>query len=111
MSKYKVISSREKVLILRELFENKVPINQLAEKYDIHPNDIYIWRKKLFEEAEQLFERKPRDNQKQAADMQKKLEEKISKRDEVISELIQENISIKKVSAVGFKRDEVAYVH
>ncbi|MFA5011994.1 MAG: integrase core domain-containing protein [Ignavibacteria bacterium] len=47
MSKYKVISSRGKVLILRELLENKVPINQLAEKHDIHPNDIYIWRKKL----------------------------------------------------------------
>ena len=96
MSKYKVISSREKVLILRELLENKVPINQLAEKYNIHPNDIYIWRKKLFENAEQLFERKPRGNQKQAADKQKKLEEKISKRDEVISELVQENISLKK---------------
>lgn len=96
MSKYKVISSREKVLILRELLENKVPINQLAEKYNIHPNDIYIWRKKLFEEAEQIFERKPKDNQKQAVDKQKKLEEKIIKRDEVISELVQENISLKK---------------
>lgn len=96
MSKYKVISSRDKVLILRELLENKVPINQLAEKYDIHPNDIYIWRKKLFEEAEQLFDRKPKDNQKQAADKQKKLEEKIIKKDEVIAELVQENISLKK---------------
>lgn len=96
MSKYKVISSKEKVLILRELLENKVPINQLAEKYDIHPNDIYIWRKKLFEGAEQIFDRKPRDNQKQAADKQKKLEEKINKRDEVIAELVQENIYLKK---------------
>ena len=96
MSKYKVISSKEKVLILRELLENKVPINQLAEKYDLLPNDIYIWRKKLFEGAEQIFERKPRDNQKQTADKQKKLEEKINKKDEVIAELVQENISLKK---------------
>ncbi len=48
MPKYKVISSRDKVLILIELLENKIPINQLAEKYNIHPTDIYNWRKKLF---------------------------------------------------------------
>jgi hypothetical protein len=50
MSKYKVISTGKKILILRELLENKVPINVLTEKYDIHPTDIYIWRKKLLEE-------------------------------------------------------------
>jgi hypothetical protein len=50
MSKYKVISSEEKVLLLKELLENKVPINLHAEKYNIHPIDIYIWGNILFEE-------------------------------------------------------------
>ena len=100
MSNYKKISSKDKVLILRELLENRTPINQLAEKYNISPNDIYSWRKKLFEEAEQLFDRKTRSNQKQENDKQKHLQERINKKDEVIAELVQENISLKK-SFVG----------
>ncbi|MBM4177172.1 MAG: transposase, partial [Ignavibacteria bacterium] len=41
-------SSDQKVLILRELLENNIPISQLAEKYNVHVNDIYNWKKKLF---------------------------------------------------------------
>lgn len=96
MSKYKIISSKDKVLILRELLENGTPINQLAEKYNISPNDIYLWRKKLFEEADKIFERKSKNNQKREIDKQKHLEEKINRKDEVIAELVQENISLKK---------------
>lgn len=96
MAKHKFISSKDKVLILRELLENKTPINQLAEKYEIHPNDIYNWRKKLFEEADQIFDRKPRDIDKRLENKQKQLEEKLAKKDEVISELVQDNIALKK---------------
>ena len=35
MAKHKFISSKDKVLILRELLENRIPLNQLAEKYEI----------------------------------------------------------------------------
>ena len=45
----KIYSPEQKVIIIRELLENNVPICQLAEKYQVHPNDIYNWKKKLFE--------------------------------------------------------------
>jgi len=51
MSERKHLSADQKVIILRELLENNVPVSQLAEKYNIHPNDIYNWKKKLFESA------------------------------------------------------------
>ncbi|MCZ7615268.1 MAG: transposase [Ignavibacteriaceae bacterium] len=41
----KFYSPEQKVLILRELLENNIPISQLAEKYYVHPNDIYNWKK------------------------------------------------------------------
>ena len=47
----KIYSPEQKVIIIRELLENNVPISQLAEKYQVHPNDIYNWKKKLFEGA------------------------------------------------------------
>ncbi|MEW6509257.1 MAG: transposase, partial [Bacteroidota bacterium] len=41
------------MLILRELLENKVQIGELSEKYGIHPNVVYNWKKTLFEKGEQ----------------------------------------------------------
>ena len=55
MSERKRHTAEQKVMILRELLENNVPISQLAEKYNVHVNDIYNWKKKLFESAAEIF--------------------------------------------------------
>ncbi len=92
-------SPEQKVLILRELLENNVPISQLAEKYHVHPNDIYNWKKKLFEGAKDIFQTKS-VNQKQTSVEQKKidkLQSKLRDREEAIAFLLKENIEIKKV--------------
>jgi transposase-like protein len=44
MSNRKHLTPEQKMVILRELLENQTPISQLAEKYEIHPNDINIWK-------------------------------------------------------------------
>lgn len=91
-------SPEQKVLILRELLENNVSISQLAEKYQVHINDIYNWKKKLFEGAKGTFQQKP-SNQKQTSLEQKKiekLESKLRDREEAIAILLKENIEIKK---------------
>lgn len=41
MHQRKRYTPEQKVIILRELLENNIPISQLAEKYDVRPNDIY----------------------------------------------------------------------
>ncbi len=91
-------SPDQKVLILRELLENNLPISQLAEKYQVHPNDIYNWKKKLFEYAKDIFQSKS-VNQKQTSLEQKrieKLQSKLRDREEAIAFLLKENIEIKK---------------
>ena len=98
MRQRKHYTAEQKVIILRELLENNIPISQLAEKYDVHPNDIYNWKKKLFESATEIFTPKV-SNQKQITSEQKKIEKlqtKLKDRDEAISYLIRENIEIKK---------------
>lgn len=96
MSKRKHLTPQQKVIILRELLENQVPISQLAEKYQIHTNDIYNWKKKLFEQAEGAFSSKQKPNIAKQDEKQRKLEEKLKQKDEIIAELVQENIMIKK---------------
>jgi transposase-like protein len=49
MDQKKSYTEEQKVQILRELLENKVPIIQIAEKYHVHVNDIYNLITKLFE--------------------------------------------------------------
>ena len=91
-------SPEQKVLILRELLENNLPISQLAEKYQVQPNDIYNWKKKLFEYAKDIFQSKS-VNQKQTSLEQKKIEKlqsKLRDREEAIAFLLKENIEIKK---------------
>lgn len=91
-------SAEQKVLILRELLENNIPISQLAEKYQVHVNDIYNWKKRLFEQAKDIFQPK-QNSQRQSTAEQKKIERlqsKLKDRDEAIAMLLKENIEIKK---------------
>ena len=98
MKQRKHYTAEQKVMILRELLENNIPVSQLAEKYEVRPNDIYNWKKKLFESATDIFTSKV-SNPKQISVEQKKnekLQAKLKDRDEAISYLIRENIEIKK---------------
>lgn len=99
MRERKHYNPEQKVIIVRELLENNVPISQLAEKYQVHVNDIYNWKKRLFEGAKDIFQSKPVSNQKQVSVEQKKiekLESELKDRDEAIAMLLKENIEIKK---------------
>lgn len=98
MQQRKHYTAEQKVIILRELLENNVPISQLAEKYQVHPNDIYNWKKKLFESATEIFTPKVANSKQTSAEEKKieKLQAKLKDRDEAISYLIRENIEIKK---------------
>lgn len=84
--------------ILRELLEEKAPISRIAETYEIHPNDIYNWRKKLFESASDVFvPNKLWNNKTESEEKIKQLEDKLKKREGAISYLVQDNITLKKV--------------
>jgi len=98
MKARKHYTAEQKVMILRELLENNIPISQLADKYEVRPNDIYNWKKKLFESATDIFTPKVSTPKQTSAEQKKieKLESKLKDRDEAISYLIRENIEIKK---------------
>lgn len=98
MKKRKRYTPQQKVIILRELLENNIPVSELAEKYDIHPNDIYNWKKKLFEGATEILQNKNGKSKRSSKEEKKisKLESKLKDRDEAIAMLLKENIEIKK---------------
>jgi transposase len=96
MEHRKRMSSKEKMMILRELLENKVQIGELSEKYNIHPNVIYNWKKILFERGEMLFEEKREKNNDKSEEKISRLQSKLNDRNSLISEILEDNIRLKK---------------
>jgi len=84
----------QKVLILREHLKNKVPVSEVCKKYGINPNLFYRWEKQFFEGGIEIFKQTKKNNSKNTKELQ--LSAKITSLQEVISELTQENIVLKK---------------
>jgi transposase-like protein len=97
MDKRKRYTAEEKIKILREVLEDGKSISQVADVYGLHPNNIFNWRKQLFEEGIQTFRIK-RTYISGKAEKQKiaTLEDKIKQKDEVIAELAEELLELKK---------------
>lgn len=96
MEQRKRLSAKEKMMILRELLENKVQIGELSEKYHIHPNVIYNWKKTLFEKGEHLFEEKRERTINKTEEKISRLESKLKDKDNLIIEIVEDNIRLKK---------------
>ena len=97
MGKRKRYTPEEKAKILREVLEDGKPVSEIAEKYELHPNCIFKWRKQLLEEGKQAFHIKRTDISSKAKDRKiSTLEDKIKHKDEVIAELAQELLELKK---------------
>jgi transposase-like protein len=96
MDNKKRLSGKEKMMVLRELLENKIQIGELAEKHKLHPNVIYNWKKTLFEKGEMLFEMKGERTSGKSEEKVIRLEEKLKNKDSLISEIVEDNIRLKK---------------
>ena len=90
------LTPEAKVSILREHLENHISVADICEKYRIHPNQLYQWKKAFFENAVELFAQKKSRNHldKDRAHFEARLRE----RNEIIAELLQENLKLKKLS-------------
>jgi transposase len=97
MGKRKRYTSEEKVKILREVMEEGKSVSSAAEANGVHPNQIMNWRKQMFESALQAFEIKRADITEKALEKQTKaFEDKLRHKDNVIAELAQELLELKK---------------
>jgi len=97
MSKRKRYTAEEKMKILREILEDGKPISQVAEGYGLSPNNIFKWRKQLFEEGIKTFQTTRADISDKAEERKiTVLEGKIKHKDEIIAELAGELLELKK---------------
>jgi len=105
MSKRKQFTPDEKVAIIRRHLVEKVPIPDLCDEFGIHANQYYNWQKQLFENAGPIFQRRPnKANEKRRQNAAERKIEQIEKkrqdRNEVVAELLQEHVQLKRVHPV-----------
>ncbi len=101
MSQRKQYSPGQKVAIVRRHLLENVPVSDLCDEYGIHATQYYQWQKQLFEQGEIAFARRPNKanlKRQQNAYENKigQLEEKLQGRNEVVAELLQEHVQLKK---------------
>jgi transposase-like protein len=97
-------TGQEKVAILRRHLVEKVPVSDLCEEHGLHPTVFYRWQKDMFEHAVVGFDspngRGRNGSAKRAEDATANrisaLEEKLRRKDEVLGELMEEHVALKK---------------
>ena len=89
-------SAQEKAAILRLHLLEHTPVSDLCDEYGIHPTMFYRWQKELFENAAAALEPRARragdDKDRRIA----ALDQKLRRKNEVLSELLEEHIKLKK---------------
>jgi len=95
--KRKQYSAQEKVVILRKHLLDKIPVSNLCDEYGLQPTVFYRWQKQLFEQAaESCFQRSRKSESSHLKRQVAELEAKLAKKDEVLGEVMEEYVTLKK---------------
>ena len=92
----KRFTPQEMLAILRLQLLEHTPVADLCDRHGIHPTMFYRWQKEFFENGAAALERRSQ----RAADLKEQrialLEEKLRRKNEVLAELMEEHIKLKK---------------
>ena len=86
----------QKATILKRCLVEKVPMSDLCDEYGLQPSQIYRWQKQLFENAAAAFRRTNRRAEDAKDRKIDALEEKLVKKNEVVAELLEDHVQLKK---------------
>ena len=89
-------TSQEKVIILKRHLIDRVPISDLCDEYHLQPTVFYRWQKDFFENGAIALEKSSSRLKKAEQKRIQQLEAKIQTKNEVLSELMEEHIQLKK---------------
>ena len=95
--KRRKFNSEEKVKIQRmHLLEGKL-ISDLCEQHHIQPSQFYQWQRQFFENGARAFESNQEGRQQGHLEKQvETLESRLQRKHEVLSELMEEDLQLKK---------------
>ncbi len=95
----KHLPGKEKIRLLKTHFLEKKTISELCESAHVTPASFYLWQRELFDKGDVVFDMGRRGKKSTAAAEQTiaALRAKLAEKNEVIAELMQETIKLKKL--------------
>ena len=94
--KRKNYTPEEKATILKKHLLEKVAVSDLCDHYGLHPTVFHRWMKEFFENAPLAFQKQSDARTKKLEKKVAQLEGKLSQKNEVLSELMEEHVKLKK---------------
>jgi len=92
----RTFTAEEKVSILRRHLLDKVPVSNLCDEHGLNPTVFYRWQKEFFENGAAAFERRPDGRERKLAERNAALTAKLAHKDEVIAEIMEAHVALKK---------------
>jgi transposase len=86
----------EKVAISRRHLIDHVPVSDLCDEHQLSPTVFYLWQKPFFENGSAAFERKNATRDGHLQRTIAALRDKLQRKNEVVAELMEEHIKLKK---------------
>jgi len=86
----------EKVAILKKHFVDKESLSDLCDMYNLQPTVFYRCQKQFFENGALAFQRQSKHKTKKYEQKVTALEQKLTQKNEVLAELMEEHIALKK---------------
>lgn len=97
-----MFDATKKADTVRRHLRDKVPVSELAAELDVQPTLIHQWINQVLSQAERAFESYGKKPPAKAAPAEQRrleqLEAKIQQKNEVIAELMEESLKLKKAS-------------
>lgn len=82
-------------MLKEHLLENK-PVSQICDENGLQPTVFQRWKQQLFENSASAFTKKNNPEEAKWHKKALKLERKLEKKNEVLAELMEEHIALKK---------------
>ncbi len=92
---------QEKVSFLRRHLLEGVLVSDLCDELGLQPTVFYRWQKQFFEEGASAFDKDHTQQLKAAQQRIAALETKLQRKNEVVSELLEEHVQLKKSLGVA----------
>jgi len=90
------LTPEQKIAILKAHLMDKEPVSDLCDQHRIQPGQFYRWQQEFFERGRMVFEN---HGEKPSTALERKvtaLEEKLARKNDVLAELMEEHVALKK---------------
>ncbi|MEZ6089866.1 MAG: transposase [Pirellulaceae bacterium] len=93
----RTFTPQEKAAVVKRYLIDKTPVSDLCDELGLQPTQVYQWQKQLFDNAHAAFAKTQKPHKDNAKDKKiEALQAKIQLKNEVVAELLQEHVQLKK---------------